>query len=205
MVVEFAGRQVDITPAVRARAQGRIDKLARLLPGITHVRVILSAEKRGLSAEVTVRSPLADLAARGRAAKAGPALAMVFDTLTEQAKRNKGKRRESPRRIPVRIPTAAAGASVPGVINAAAPARGTASSRAAAASRAASAEEGPADGPRVIRERRRAPRTLTAAAAAAQAQRLEEGVVIYLDASTGKLSVMYRRRDGNVGVVEPES
>ena len=74
MVVEFTGRQVEIAPAVRALAERKIGKLSRVLPGITHVLVVLSAEKRRQRAEVTVYSPLADRVATELAGDAKAAL-----------------------------------------------------------------------------------------------------------------------------------
>src|SRR5688572_16521550 len=126
MVVEFTGRQVEIGPAVRALAERRIGKLAKVLPGITHARVIVAAEKRRRRVEVTVHSPLVDLVANEEAADAEAAVAAVFDKLTEQAKRGKTRRREAPRRklargvAPVRPPTSppapASGEGLPRVV-----------------------------------------------------------------------------------------
>jgi putative sigma-54 modulation protein len=32
-----------------------------------------------------------------------------------------------------------------------------------------------------------------------------DGVLVYRDASTERVSVLYRRKDGNLGLIEPES
>jgi len=33
----------------------------------------------------------------------------------------------------------------------------------------------------------------------------EEGFVVYRDARTEQISVLYRRKDGNLGLIEPEA
>jgi ribosome hibernation promoting factor len=181
MVVEFTGRKVEIAPAVRALAERKINKLARVLPGITHVRVVLAAEKRRHRAEVTVYSPLADLVANEQAGDGATALGAVFDKLTEQVKRVKTRRREAPRR---RI------------------ARGEAPARPATSPPA----EVPGDGrPRVIRSRRFVAKPMTLEEAALLVGNNGDGVLVFRDAATRRICVLFRRRDGNLGLIEPEA
>ena len=186
MVVEFTGRKVEIAAAVRALAERKINKLARVLPGITHVRVILGAEKRRHRAEVTVYSPLADLVANEQADDFATALGAVFDKLTEQVKRVKTRRREALRRQM---------------------ARDVANPRALSARPAASPPaEGPGDGPpRIIRRRRFVAKPMTLGEAALLAGNNGDGVLVFRDAATRRITVLFRRRDGNLGLIEPEA
>jgi putative sigma-54 modulation protein len=179
MVVEFTGRQVEIAPAVRSLAERKIAKLAKVLPGVTHVRVVLAAEKRRRRAEVTVNSPLADLVANALANDATTALGAVFDKLTEQVTRVKTRRREAPRRKAGRGVAAALPAPSP-------PAPGDKS-------------------PRVIRSRRFVARPMTLDEAALLVGNNGDGVLVYRDLETKRISVLYRRRDGNLGLIEPEA
>lgn len=185
MVVEFTGRQVEIAPALRSLAERRIGKLAKVLPGITHARVIVGAEKRRRRVEVTVHSPLVDLVANEVAGDAAAALAAVFDKLTEQAKRGKARRREATRRTPAR-----AGAR-------------PIAARAAAAD---SAAEPAGDGrPRVIRTRRFVVKPMTVEEAARLVGSDGDGVLVFRDSATRRMGVLFRRRDGNLGLIEPEA
>jgi putative sigma-54 modulation protein len=183
MVIEFTGRQVEIAPAVRAQAERKIGKLAKVLPGVTHVRVIIGAEKRRFRAEVTVNSPLADLVANALAADPAAALGAVFDKLTEQVKRVKTRRREAPRRRMAR------GVATPPVAPAPRP-----------------PAEAPGDGrPRVIRSRRFVAKPMTMDEAALLVGGNGDGVLVFRDADTRRISVLFRRRDGNLGLIEPEA
>ena len=102
MQVEYTGRQTEVTEAIRALAERKLRKLSRVLRGITHVHVILGADKHRQVVEVSVRSPRRRLAARGETEDLGVSLAAVLDKLIRQAKRHSGKRQERKRRAPAR-------------------------------------------------------------------------------------------------------
>jgi putative sigma-54 modulation protein len=165
---------VEIAPAVRARAERKLAKLARVLPGITHVRVVVAVDKRGQRAEVTVRSPHLDLVANEVAGDASSAIAAVVDKLTRQAERHKGKRRVGKGRATVRG----------SVVTSPAP---------------------PDAPPRVIHQRRFVPRVMTLAEALAAVIPGGAGAVVFRDADNRRLRVLFRRPDGNLGLIEPEA
>jgi putative sigma-54 modulation protein len=177
MVVEFTGRQVEIAPRVRAQAERKIAKLARVLPGITHVRVVVSADKHRQRAEVTVHSRNLDLVANEAADDAGAAVSAVIDKLTRQAQRHKDKLRGGKRRTSVR-------AVAPRPAAPATPAEGA---------------------PRVIRSRRYVAKPMTLDDAALLVHHDGDGVLVFRDARTRRLGVLFRRRDGNIGLIEPEA
>jgi len=60
-------------------------------------------------------------------------------------------------------------------------------------------------GPRVIRTRRSAVKPMTLDEAALELGGRGDGVLVYRDAATERVTVLYRRRDGNLGLVEPEA
>jgi ribosome hibernation promoting factor len=177
MVVEFTGRQVEITPAVRALAERKIGKLSKVLPGITHVRIVLAADKHRQRAEVSVHSPHLDLVANEVAADAAAAVSTVIDKLTRQAERHKEKVRGGKRRASV---------------------RGTAVRPAAPAAPVA-------PGPRVIRSRRFVAKPMNLEQAALLVGNNGYGVLVFRDTDTRRIAVLFRRRDGNLGLIEPEA
>jgi putative sigma-54 modulation protein len=58
MQVEYTGRQVTVTGALRTLAEEGVARIAKLFPRITSVHVILSAEKYRQTAEVTIKTRL---------------------------------------------------------------------------------------------------------------------------------------------------
>ena len=179
MRVEYTGRHMDVPDEVRRLAERKLRKLAKLLPGITDVHVILTREKRRQGAEVTVHSRRLDLAATEESSDVGLSLSTVMDKLIHQAERRMGKLRERKRRGP--SPPAAPG--LPAAV-AAAPAEA---------------------GPRVIRSRRFAVKPMTVEEAAIEVGASPEGVLVFRDAATERVNVLYRRKDGNLGLIEPEA
>ena len=102
MQVEYTGRQTEVPEEIRALAERKLKKLSRVLRGITHVHVILGVDKHRQVAEVSVRSPRRNLAARDETGDLGVSLATVLDKLIRQAKRHNGKRQQRKRRLPAR-------------------------------------------------------------------------------------------------------
>jgi putative sigma-54 modulation protein len=59
-------------------------------------------------------------------------------------------------------------------------------------------------GPRVIRARRAAVKPMTLDEATLELGGRGDAVLVYRDASTERVNVLYRRPDGNLGLIEPE-
>jgi putative sigma-54 modulation protein len=177
--IEYTGRKTDVPPALKTLTERKLKKLERVLGRITHVHVVLAADKRRQSAEVSVNSPHVTLTASDEGADLGLALATVVEKLTRQAQRHVGKLRQRKRR-------AARAAVARGVVP---PSRPPASAP---------------EAPRVIR-RRQAVRPMSLDAAAREFQRSGDGFFLFRDAASEKIGVLFRRKDGNLGLIEPEA
>jgi len=174
MKIEFTGRQTDVPPAARALAERKLRKLARVLPGITRAHVTLTSERHRQIAEVVVHSRRVELAAESRSNDPELSVSDVMDKLLRQAQRYVGKRRESKRRRPSARTLPPAG----------------------------EARDGPGT-PRVVRSRRFPVKPMTLDEAALEVGSRAEGFVVFRDAATERVSVLYRRKDGNLGLIEP--
>jgi len=84
---------MDVTDAIRRLGDRKLRKLAKHLRGITDVHVIVTADKRGYTAEVTAHSPHLDLAATEESSDIAVSLSTVMDKLIRQAERRVGKQR----------------------------------------------------------------------------------------------------------------
>src|SRR5262245_36812297 len=102
MQIEYTGRQTEVTPKLRALAERRLRKLAKMLRTITRAHVILSSDKHRRIAEVSVHSPHLDLTAQEQTADMTASLGTVFDKLESQAQKQSGKRKERKRSGPAR-------------------------------------------------------------------------------------------------------
>lgn len=178
MKIEFTGRQTEVPKPLRLLAERKLHKLARVLPGITRVHVVFSVDKHRQAVEVTVHSRNRDLTAAEESTDFATSLAAVANKLQRQAERHQGKLQERKRRPLV---------------------------RAAGLSRAAGGPpEAPDEAPpRVIRSRRFVAKPMTVDEAALEVDRAADGFLVFRDAATERVSVLYRRRDGNLGLIEP--
>jgi putative sigma-54 modulation protein len=178
MKIEFTGRQTGVSVEFRRLAERKLAKLGQVLPGITRAHVILAVDRHRHTAEISVHSPRLDLTARETTEDLGASIGGVVDKLTRQAQRQVGRRRERGRVAPPPGP--------------------------ALAKKAADARGSEARGVRVIRSRRPAGKPMTVDEAAAEMLAREDGFLVFRDARTERVHVLYRRKDGNLGLVDPE-
>ena len=179
MKIEYTGRQTEVAPQIRKLAERKLKKLERALHGITHVHVVLASDKHRQIAEVTVQSRNLTLAAAEETDDQAVSLSTVMDKLTRQAEKHVGKRRERKRRRPARATALWSGVLAP-----------------------ASAGDG---GPRIVRSRRFVIKPMTVDEAALEVGSSDEGFLVFRDAATERVNVLFKRKDGNLGLIEPEA
>ena len=186
MRIEYTGRQTDVPPEIRGLVERKLKKLSRVLHGITDVHVILASDKHRQIAEVSIHSPHLILTAAEETGDAGLSIATVIDKLTRQAQKHMGKLRERKRRAPARATALWSGVLSPN----------------------AAPEEGPQvlrAGPRVIRTQRFLVKPMTVDEAVLEVGASDDGFLVFRDAATERVNVLYKRKDGNLGLIEPEA
>ena len=185
MAVEYTGRNVEVTPSLRELAEERTQRLERHLGGPADVRVVLSHEKHRFGAEVIAKHRRRRWTAQEKTADPRTAVAAAFEKIDAQAMRDSEKRRDKkhrggarsvPRALRVEPAPAAAG---PGA------ARGNGSGR-------------------VVRARPPAVKPMGVDEAALAIESTGSEVLVFRDATNNRVSVLYRRRDGNLGLIVPE-
>jgi putative sigma-54 modulation protein len=185
--IEYTGRHTEVTAAIRSLAEKKLAKLAKVLPGITHVHVILAEDKYRKIAELTVHSPHLDLAAVEESDDFATSLSTVIEKLTRQAQKRLGKLRQRKGGSTVRQAAVWAGIVSPSTGN---------------------GEESPAGvapRARVVQSRRFVAKPMTVDEAVLQVDASDDGLLVFRDSDTARLSVLYRRKDGNLGLIEPEA
>ncbi len=177
MKIDFTGRQTEISAELRRLAERKLAKVGKLLPSVTRAHVILTADKHRQVAEVSVHSRQLDLAAVEVTANPQLSVSNAIEKLLRQVEKQRTRRKAR---------------------------KGSASPRLAAATAEPRAEAGDG-GPRVIRSRRTAVKPMTLDEAALEMDGRAEGVLVYRDAATERVAVLFRRKDGNLGLIEPEA
>ena len=185
MVVECTGRNVEITPRLRALVDERVGRLERHLGGPAGARVIVSREKHRFRTEIIATYRRQRWTANEETSDPRSAVIQAFEKIDAQATKHSARRRDSRHR----------GAAV------ARPLRAADGNGGASAGRA----RGAADR-RIVRVGRRgaAAKPMTVEEAAMRIDGSREDYVVFRDSGSEKISVLYKRRDGDFGLIVPE-
>lgn len=177
MRVDITGRHLEITAPLRQLIDGRLAKLERLLnSNAISAQVILTKEKYRHRSEIIVHAR-GDHMLRGMGeGTAWPAaLRAASAKIEQQALTLKGKWTDRRR-------------------------RGTASR----SPQPVEVPEPAGDAPRVVRRARYAVKPMSVDDAALRVESGPETFVVFRNADTDAVSIIYRRKDGNFGLIEPD-
>jgi putative sigma-54 modulation protein len=188
MRLELTGRHLRITPALRQLVEDGLEKLDRVLhDGALSLQAVLSQEKHRHHVEMTLHARGEHFFhGAGKGKDWEGAINQAVDKVEQQARKLKGKWTEGRRR------------------------RALSAARAAAAARPAerggrAGEDGLERGVRIIRARRTAPKPMSVDEAALEVADNAGAFIVFRNASTDAVNVLFRRPDGNLGLIEPEA
>ncbi len=184
MDLQIVGTNMEIIPSVRRYIERKLGKLDRHLPNILDAKVEVSEEKtKSPQQHYLVRATVAGGGAVFHGEERGEDLFMAIDRVAtimiRQLEHHKGKRYEKGR-----------GASL---------ARGTFSEGA----QMAEPEDKDAE-KKVVKIKRFLMKPMTETEAIAEMEGLGHDFFMFLDADAKQLKLLYRRKDGNYGLIEPE-
>ena len=184
MRLEITGRQFPITPSARRLVEKRISRTITLLhESVISAHVVLARQRGMVRAEVTVHvSREHFLHGEGTGDDAQAALNAATAKIASQAEKLKGKWAGRKRRNAARE-----GAAGPDGAGAAAPVPAREPSR------------------RIIRARRYAVKPMSIEDAAAEIGDSSDAVIVFRNSSTDTVTVLFRRTDGHLGLIEPDA
>jgi putative sigma-54 modulation protein len=195
MRLELTGRHLDITPAIRRLVDGKLSRLERMLNGSAlSAQVVIAKEKNGYRADVTLHARGEKfLHGVGKGTALQGCLGAAFDKVSQQAQKVKGKWQERKRRGPGK------GRSADGPEASVAPRTGA---RTPVATPPAGLER--ARMPQIFRASRQ---RLTAMSVGDAARQIDgsDGVVVFRDAETSAVSVLYRAPSGELTLVQTDT
>ncbi|HAF13995.1 MAG TPA: ribosome-associated translation inhibitor RaiA [Blastocatellia bacterium] len=177
MRFEYTGRHVEVSPAIRKHVEGHFEKLDHIFDGTTAwTHAIIDVEKNRHIAELIVHWRDHTLTAKDINADMYMALTRAIAKIEKQALKLKKKlidRKQGARR------TAAVAPTPDGKL------------------------EATPRPPRIIAARRYSIKPMTAEEAALQLSSETAQFLVFRDADTERIGVIYKRADGNFGLVEP--
>ena len=181
MLIQITARHVEVPAKLKSYIENRVEKLARFIDGITDVHVKLSSEKYRQIAELNVHSRgNVYLSATEATEDLKSSVNQAIEKIEGQAKKHRAKKIDKKRRRPSR-------GDGEGTFNVITP------------------ELDAAGAPgQVIESRRFVIKPLTVEEAVMEID--EEGAefLVFRNASSSRTNVLYRRPDGNFGLIDPE-
>lgn len=177
MKIEFTGRNFTVSPAIRKHANEHLKKIDSVLYGAIHAHIILSVEKHHrYFAEIVVNWHDHAMTSTADTTDMYASVTQAVDRLKRQALKVKGKIID--RKHHALATSIVAPSPLPPVV-AALPA------------------------PRIIRSRRYPVKPMTPEEAVMTVSAVPEQFLVFRDAETDRVGVIYKRKDGNYGLIEP--
>ena len=176
MNITVNGRHMEITDALKSYATDKVGKLEKYLPAGADAVVTLGVEKFRHKAEVLIKVNGILIQAHEETEEMYASIDNVIDKIGRQVRKYKEKLKGHK-------------------------GRGEEKGAAAAAPREAEAPEERI--PEIIKTKRFSMKPMTPEEAVMQMELLDKDFFVFSNASTGHVSVIYKRKDGNVGLIEP--
>jgi len=179
MNLQIITKNVEASKAIQEQAKKKIGKLSRYLPAIGEGKVEISEEKTKLpeqrfTVQVTLDSKGTLIRAQEKAANIRTAIDRVMDALTSRIERYKGKLYDKGRGISL-------------------------------ARQGATEEAEEVEAPeRVVKTKHFLVKPMLQDEAINQMELLGHDFFLFINAETGNINLLYRRKDGNYGLIEPE-
>ncbi len=177
MSVEITGRHVVITPPIRTYVLKRLRKFSRILGDETTFHVILDVEKDRHTAEILLKSKILDLTGRGETDDLYSSILLAVDKLERQALKHKSKLIETKRHRAQEKSVA---------------------EKSGLRGRVRTARPRPGNG---ILEEEASKKPMHVEEAVLELGQHEYPFVVFRNVESGGVNVLYRRKDGSLGLI----
>ena len=178
MKIIFKGKHIEVTDAMRNYIEKRLNKIERHFDHILEVIVTLSVEKNRQIVEATLQASRALIRAEEETDDMYTSIDKVADKLERQIQKYKEKYFQKPH----------PGTERKGLVNEGVNAEDSESDKIA----------------KIVKTKRFAIKPMSVEEAAMQMDLLGHIFFVFANDNTNKVNVLYKRKDGNFGLIEPE-
>jgi putative sigma-54 modulation protein len=187
MEIQIFSKNVALSPVVESYIRQKVEKLVRHLPSISEGKVEIVEEKAKSpehrhSVQITLTSGGILLRSEEKATKIRTAVDKAVKALDRQIERYKGKLYQKSRGFSIARHSSLTGGMVG----------------------EESETEHVEELPRVVRVKRFAMKPMSTSEAVEQMELLGHSFFLFLNSETNSINLLYRRNDGNYGLIEPE-
>jgi putative sigma-54 modulation protein len=194
MQVSVTFRHIEATEALREHAERRVERIAKYLHRPIDAHVVLSVTKRRHAAEIILNADRTTFSSKEETGDLYSAIDLAADKLEQRARKHTSKLKSHKVPAPVSRRRTAAMAAPPPV--ASGPGLRMDVIRAESFRRR--------NGPDVIKSTRLPVKPMSVEEAVMQMDLMSNEFLVFRNADTDTLSVVYRRKDGNYGLIAPE-
>ncbi|MDD5015908.1 MAG: ribosome-associated translation inhibitor RaiA [Atribacterota bacterium] len=178
MKITFKGKHIEVTEGMRTYIEKRLNKIDRHFDHILEVIVTLSVEKNRQIVEATLQASRALIRAEEETDDMYASIDKVVDKLERQIQKYKEKYFQKP------YP----GSKTKKLVNEGVNIKDSESDRIA----------------KIVKTKRFAIKPMSVEEAAMQMDLLGHNFFVFANDNTNKVNVLYKRKDGNFGLIEPE-
>jgi len=178
MKIIFKGKHIEVTDAMRNYIEKRLSKIERHFDHILEVIVTLSVEKNRQIVEATLQARRALIRAEEETNDMYASIDKVADKLERQIQKYKEKYFQKPH----------PGTERKGLVNEGVNVEDSESDKIA----------------KIVKTKRFAIKPMSVEEAAMQMDLLGHNFFVFANDNTNKVNVLYKRKDGNFGLIEPE-
>ena len=176
MQINITAKGVAVPPGLREMTERKLSKLGRLLRQIDTVDITCSRERQWRVVEIVLKADGLVVRGEDRAIDVRSAVESLIDKLERRVKKARSRLVDRYREAP--------------------------ETRGAWAE--AETESDNESEPQLVRSKSFTVKPMSPEEAAAQMDLLGHGFYVFMNAETEEVNVLYRRRDGNYGLIEPE-
>lgn len=178
MKITFKGKHIEVTDAMRSYIEKRLNKIDRHFDHILEIIVTLSVEKNRQIVEATLQASRALIRAEEGTDDMYASIDKVVDKLERQIQKYKEKYFQKPH----------PGSGRRGLVN-----------------EGVNVEDSEPDRiVKIVKTKRFAIKPMSVEEAAMQMDLLGHNFFVFANDNTNKVNVLYKRKDGNFGLIEPE-
>ena len=194
MATEITARSYDLTPAIRELVETKLARITeKLFDDVIDIRVVLQVEKYRNHCEILIVGKEHDVKSTQSSDESMPdAINAALDHIKRQAQKNREKIRDHHRDAGSRSKTDVTDWTVnviePGRIREA----------------ALAGSDGGSSAPRIIKTNNLQIRPMSIEEAALRLDDSKNEFIVFRDLDTDRVSVIYKRRDNNLGLIAPE-
>lgn len=188
MQIKVTARHLELTEPLRSYAESKVTRVTKVLDEVIDAHIILFIERYRHIAELTIKTNQTIIHGQGESEDMYKAIDSAVEKVERQMLRFKGKYRV--------------------------PAKGRLEQEKFINSEASYNEEEDVNPeetevedetePRVIKSKRYAVKPMSLEEAVMQMKTLSNNFLVFTNANNDEVNVLYRRRDGNFGLIEPE-